>query len=213
MTTHRIQPLRVAVLGVTALVVLFQASGSAQSRRGRHVRRPTAAQAPVASTDAMERRRSLEPLLDDTDAIVRGVIGQPAPLRTDADAVRHRDYDVHSTVIVFQRADSTLGLDPGPSWTQTVSVRLVNQAVSRHQGWGRFACPAQVLTPRAESVLFLKKHADVLTVTAAFRIADELLVPQLTEATFVPEYTGMKVDDFAVVVLKDLFLGQLQSSD
>ena len=56
-------------------------------------------------------------------------------------------------------------------------------------------------------MLFLKQHGDVLTVTAAFRIADERLVPQLTEATFVHEYTGMNVNAFAVAVLTDLFLG------
>ena len=151
--------------------------------------------------------RSLEALLDDTDAIVRGVISRPAPVRTDAGAVQHRSYDVQSPVIVFQRADITLGLNPGPSWMQTVSVRLVTRAVSRHDGAGAFAYPARVLTPGAESVLFLKKHADVLTVTAAFRIVDERLVPQLTEATFVDEYTGLKISDFAVAVLKDLFLG------
>ena len=151
--------------------------------------------------------RSLEALLDDTDAIVRGVVSQPTLVRTDAGAVRHRDYDVHSPVIVFQRADSTLGLNPGPSWRQTVSVRLVARAVSRYDGAGAFAYPTRVLTPRAESILFLKKHADVLTVTAAFLIADERLVPQLTDATFVHEYAGMETGDFALAVLKDLFLG------
>ena len=202
MTTHRIHPVRVAVLGGTALVMLFQAPSWAQSKRGSD----TAAPAPVASAGAMAPR-SLEALLDDTDAIVRGVISQPAPVKTDTGAVRHRDYDVHSPVIVFQRADSTLGLNPGPSWTQTVRARLVTRAVSRHEGAGAFAYPARMLTPGAVSVLFLKKHADVLTVTAAFRIVDDRLVPQLTEATFVDEYTGMKISDFAVAVLKDLFLG------
>ncbi len=201
LTTHRIQPVRVAVLGGIALVMLFQAPSWAQSKRG-----SDAAPAPVASAEAMSPR-SLEALLDDTDAIVRGVVSRPAPVRTHAGAVRHRDYDVHSPVVVFQRADSTLGLNPGPSWTQTVRVRLVTRAVSRHAGAGAFAYPVRGLTPRAESVLFLKKHADVLTVTAAFRITNERLVPQLTEATFVHEYTGMRIDDFAVAVLKDLFLG------
>ncbi len=202
MTTHRMQPVRAAVLGGTALLMLFHASSWAQSKRGRD----TATPAPVASAEALAPR-SLEALLDDTDAIVRGVISQPASVKTDTGAVRHRDYDVHFPVIVFQRADSTLGLNPGPSWTQTVHVRLVTRAVSRHDGAGAFAYPARVLTPGAESVLFLKKHADVLTVTAAFRIVDERLVPQLTEATFVHEYTGMKISDFTVAVLKDLFLG------
>ena len=54
---------------------------------------------------------------------------------------------------MFQRADSTLGLNPGPSWTQTVNVRLVTGAVSRHEGAGAFAYPARVLTPGAVSVL------------------------------------------------------------
>ena len=202
MTTDRMHPVRAAVLGGTALVMLFHAPGWAQSQRGSD----TAAPAPVASAGAMAPR-SLEALLDDTDAIVRGVISRPAPVSTDAGAVQHRSYDVHSPVIVFQRADTTLGLNPGPSWRQTVSVRLVTRAVSRHDGAGAFAYPARVLTPRAESVLFLKKRADVLTVTAAFRIVDERLVPQLTEATFVDEYMGMKISDFAVAVLKDLFLG------
>ncbi len=202
MTTDRMHPVRVAVLGGTALVMLFQAPSWAQSKRGS----ATAAPAPVAPAEAMAPR-SLEALLDDTDAIVRGVISQPAPVRTDAGAVRHRDYDVYSPVIVFQRADSTLGLNPGPSWTQTVTVRLVSRAVSRHEGAGAFAYPARVLTPHLESVLFLKKHADVLIVTAAFRIVDERLVPQLREATFVGEYTGMTISDFTVAVLEDLFLG------
>ena len=203
MTTHRIHSVRVAVLGGTALVMLFQAPSWAQSKRGSD----TAAPAPVASAGAMAPR-SLEALLDDTDAIVRGVISRPAPVRTDTGAVRYRHYDVHSPVIVFQRADSTLGLTPG------TELDADSKREARHRGRNHATrvrarsptlpgCSLQAPSP----VLFLKKHVDVLTVTAAFRIVDERLVPQLTEATFVDEYTGMKISDFVGTVLKDLFLG------
>ena len=217
MTTHRVQPVRVAVLGLTALVMLFHGPSWAQSKRGNE----PATQATAASAEAMEPQ-SLEALLDDTDAIVQGVISEPAPYTTGAGALGHRDDDVHYypvivfrvhyPVIVFQRADSTLGLDSGPSWTQTIDVRLVNQAVSRDDSAGAAVHPAgRALTPGAEFLLFLKKDAEVLTVTAAFRIAGERIVPLLPEAPFVQEYAGMKIDDFTVEVLTDLFLRRIQS--
>ena len=68
MPTHRIQPVRVAVLGLTALVMLFHGSSWAQSKGGNE----PAAQATVASAKVMEPQ-SLEALLDDTDAIVARV--------------------------------------------------------------------------------------------------------------------------------------------
>ena len=216
MTTRRIQPVRVAVLGLSALVMLFHGPSWAQSKRGNE----PAGQATAASAEAMEPQ-SLEALLEDTDAIVQGVISEPAPYTMGAGTVEHRDDEVHYTVIVFrvhypvivfQRADSTLGLDAGPSWTQTIDVRLVNQAVSLDDGAGAPVHPAgRALTPGAESLLFLKKYAEVLTVTAAFRIAGERIVPLLPEAPFVQEYAGMKIDDFTVDVLTGLFLRQIQS--
>ncbi len=217
MTTHRIQPVRVAVLGLTALVMLFHGPSWAQSKRGDDPVAP----APAASAEAMEPQ-SLEALLDDTDAIVQGIISEPAPYTTGAGTVGHRDNDMHDPiivfrvyypVIVFQRADSTLGLDSGPSWTQTIDVRLVNQAVSRNDGAGAAVHPAgRALTPGAEFLLFLKKYADVPTVTAAFRIAGGRIVPLLPEAPFVQEYAGMKIDDFTVDVLTDLFQRQIQNT-
>ena len=210
MTIYRIQSVRVAVLGVTALVMLLHAPSWAQSKRNGD----TAALATTASTEAPH---SLEALLDDTDAIVQGVISQPAPYSTGAGAVRQGGDDVqypvvvfrvHYPVVVFQRSDSVLGLDSEPSWTQTISVRLVNQTVSRDYGpWasvvGRRAGP--VLTPGAESLLFLKKYEDVLIVAAAFRIAGERIVPVLPAAPFVQGYDGMNIDEFTVEVLTDLF--------
>ena len=203
MTTHRIQPVRVAVLGLTALLMLFHGSGWAQSKGGDE----PAAQATAAAAKVMEPQ-SLETLLDDTDAIVQGFMSEPAPNTSDAGSAGHRDDDwqypvsvfrMHYPVVVFQRADNTLGLDSGLSWTQTIDVRLFNYA-------------GRALTPGAESLLFLKKYADVLIVTAAFRIEDERIVPLLPEATFVQEYAGTKIDDFTADVLTDLFLRQIQNT-
>ena len=200
MTTDRPQRVHGAVLCGAALLLLFHAPCWAQSTPGSDT-------TPMAASTTAMSPRALEALLDDTDVIVRGIIGRPTPVSTDPGSDRLRDYTVHSPVVVFQRTDSTLGLHAGPSWRQTVRVRLVSRATPRHKGAAWFAFPARVLTQGDESVLFLKKHADVLTVTAAFRIADERLVPQLTEATFVHEYMGMNVNAFAVAVLEDLFLG------
>ena len=140
MAADRMQRVRRAVLGGFAFVMMLNAPSWAQSKPGHD----SAASAPAIST-AARSPRSLATLLNDTDAIVRGVISRRAAVRTDAGAVLYRDYNVHSPVVVFQRTDSTLGLHPGPSWRQAMRVRVVIRAVSRDEGAAGYAYPARVL--------------------------------------------------------------------
>ena len=207
MTHPRCKPVRVAILSVTALTMLSHGSSWAQSAGGND----TAAQVTALAAQAMEPQ-SFEALLDDTDAIVQGVMSQTAPFVAYADTIRQRVYDVHYPVIVFQREDTALGLDPGPSWTQTISVRLVERARPDADRSAAPVDPPGTITPGIDCLLFLKQHADALWVTAAFRIVDKRVVPLLPEATFIQESAGRKVTDFTVDVLTQLFLRRAQGT-
>ena len=137
---------------------------------------------------------SVEALIDATDLLVLGIVRTPRTALSDDRSDLYFDYALDEPLILFPRDPTTRHQPDGAS---AITVRQLVGTLTAHDRRRSVSAPTQMLDPDTAYVLFLMTKGDRYAVAAAFRIAEERLIPRIPGRRFDRQYLGKPAKEFA----------------